>query len=206
MAASDLTLTRQYTYAEYRDLVIRSAYSNSTTGPDQSSERINATKLNAQRMHRLDKTININPALSALLKQIEKKWKWIVLAESWCGDGAQNIPLIAKMAELNAHIDLKIILRDENPDIMDTHLTSGSRSIPILICIDSTTGKEVGLWGPRPHHISEMTKKFKMENPEISHDDFVKHLHLWYAKDRGESLQRDFIALVPRWKSGLIPY
>lgn len=196
---SIINATKSFTYSSYRDLVIHLSENGSTTGAEQTPERIEATKLNAHRMKRIEKQVQIKEELARKIKNIKRKWRWTVLVEAWCGDGAQIVPVIAKMASLNPNIDLKIILRDENPDIMDKHLSNGARSIPILICEDEQTNKEIGVWGSRPKKISEMAKNFKSANPNISHDEFIKHLHLWYAQDRGESIQNDFLLLIPSW-------
>jgi hypothetical protein len=190
---------KSFTYPSYRDLVIRLSETGSTTGVEQTPEKIEATKLNAHRMKRIEKQIQIKEDLALQIKKIKRKLKWTVLVEAWCGDGAQIVPVITKIASLNSNIDFKIILRDENLDIMDKHLTNGARSIPILICEDESTNKEIGMWGSRPKKITEMARYFKLLNPTISHDEFIKHLHLWYAKDRGEAIQNDFSLLIPSW-------
>jgi hypothetical protein len=192
---------RSFTYPAYRNLVIHLAETGGTTGPEQTPERIEATKLNAQRMKRLDRVIVINTNLALLINGLDRKWKWTVLVESWCGDGAQNIPIIAKMASLNKNIDLEIILRDENPEIMDQYLTNNSRSIPILICTDKITGMKVGKWGPRPVQIAETSRKYKLTQTDISHEEFLRYLHLLYAKDKGASIQEDFCQLIQFWRN-----
>jgi hypothetical protein len=121
---------------------------------------------------------------------------WVMIVESWCGDAAQNLPIIAKLASLNPYIELMIILRDENPDIMDLHLTNGSRSIPKLIILDPVFKSLLKEWGPRPAAIQKMVKEYKLANPEVTHDEFVKNLHLWYAKDKGLSLEQDLLSLL----------
>ncbi|MBL7892879.1 MAG: thioredoxin family protein [Bacteroidia bacterium] len=188
-----------YSYSEYRTLVVHNSETGTTTGGEALPERIEATKINAQRMKRIDKQIKINDSLRIVLENINNKWLWILIAESWCGDGAQNIPIISKMAECSTNIELKIILRDENLNIMDAYLTNSSRAIPKLICLNSETGKEVGTWGPRPLAIQNLVKTYKIQNPDIPHDEFVRNLHLWYAKDKGESLQKDFEQLISEW-------
>ena len=103
------------------------------------------------------------------------------------------------MASLSPFIDLKIILRDENPEITDAYPTNGSKSIPKLICLNAVTKEEIGIWGPRPFRIQQMVKEYKLMNPDSSHEKFVEALHLWYAKDKGESLQEDFEQLLFLW-------
>ncbi len=195
-------IKNEYSYSDYKKLVIAQAENRHTSGIEQLPERIEATKINAQRMKRIDKHVELFNELKGVLKNIKKNWTWFVLVESWCGDGAQNLPVIAKIAESSLNIELKILLRDENPEIMDGYLTNGSRSIPKLICIDSDTQEEIGTWGSRPVKIQQMVKEFKAQFADTPHDEFVKNLHLWYAKDKGESLQRDFEKLLTEWVIG----
>jgi hypothetical protein len=188
-----------FSYKQYKDLVIEYAGRNATSGEEQLTERVAATKINAQRMIRIDKQVQISNELLELVEKLKIEWEWLVIAESWCGDGAQNIPIIAKIAASSPAISLKIILRDENPEIMDAYLTNGSRSIPKLICFNKETKREIGIWGPRPTGIQQKVKEYKMQNPNASHDEFVNNLHLWYAKDKGVSLQNEFKLLIAQW-------
>lgn len=194
------TDTKFYSYNEYYELTLGCANNNKTTGQEQSEARIEATKLNAHRMTRIYKQINLEEKLTKLLTTNNSiNWDWIVVSEAWCGDSAQCLPLIYKISELNPGINLKIILRDDNDDLISQYSTNGSKSIPKLICLNSLTKNEIGTWGPRPTEIASMVKLLKAQNPAISHDDFVKQLHFWYAKDKGLSLQSDFYALICQW-------
>ena len=185
-------------YDGYRNLVEECAKNNSTSG-EMLPERINATNLNAHRMRRIEKQVIIRDDLTQLVRNLKSKWEWVVLAETWCGDGAQNIPVIAKIALLNQNIKLQIVLRDENPELMNKHLTNGNRSIPKLICTDVNSGKEMGTWGARPKRIAEMVTEYKTKNPNVPHSEFVQNLHLWYARDKGQSVQEDFLKLISDW-------
>ncbi len=193
--------TKYYSYAEYAALVSDCAANGSTTGLENSAKQIEATKLNAHRMLRISKTFVPEKKLSDLIRSVNKKLEWVVISEAWCGDSAQNLPIIAALAQLNSNITLRIMLRDENNEFMLAHTTSGSRSIPKLICYDTLTHIELGEWGPRPKEIGARVQSFKKENPNINHDDFVKELHLWYARDKGLSIQSDLFALIGQWVS-----
>lgn len=186
-------------YPEYYSLVQHMAETGQTTGMELSQERIIATKLNAQRMKRLDKQAVIRPELMKQLSAINGNWTWLVLAESWCGDGAQIIPILAKMAEINPdRIALQIALRDENPDLMETCLTNNVKAIPKLICLSRKNQTTIGTWGPRPAAIQEKVKILK-QDPTIPHEEFLNTLHTWYAADKGESVQDDFLKLIKTW-------
>jgi len=188
-------ITQSYNYDEYKKMVIKYAEEYTTSG-EQLKERIAATLINAQRMKRIDKQCIINYNLHTLTSQINKKQKWLLISETWCGDSAQCVPVIAKIAELNTNIKLEIIYRDEHLDIIDSFLTNGSRSIPKLISIDEETESINFIWGPRPKAIQDKVSELKANNPEITHDDLVKNIHLWYTQDKTKSIQSEFIDLL----------
>jgi hypothetical protein len=113
----------------------------------------------------------------------------MVISEAWCGDSAQNLPYIAKIAECNPLINLRIILRDSNLDIMDLYLADGkSRSIPKLVAFDED-GNELFQWGARPKEAQELVTRLKNEGMEK--EKFLEQLHLWYGRDRGRTLENE---------------
>src|SRR5690606_26832149 len=99
-----------------------------TSGADQSKELADYTKLNFQRMKRLNKTIELSEELKGAISKCEQPMIWLVLTEAWCGDAAQNIPLIHQIAQLKECVSLQLLFRDENLDVMDQFLTNGGRS------------------------------------------------------------------------------
>lgn len=160
---------------------------------EEEKHLLEYTKLNIKRSERIAKTYQVSDELKAVLTSISKPQLWMVLTEPWCGDSAQNLPYIAKMAEINPLIELKIVLRDKNPDIMDLYLTNGTRSIPVLAAFDSE-GNELFKWGPRPQEAVELVKNAKALGK--SKDQFIEELHLWYGRNRGKAIESEFIALL----------
>jgi len=150
-------------------------------------------KLNIQRMKRIERTFEVSAELEEILLSITNEQHWVVITEGWCGDSAQNLPALAKFAKVNPLIQLQIIERDQNLDIMDLYLTNGTRSIPILISFDDS-GNELFRWGPRPKEAQQLVSRLKNEGME--HDAFVEQLHLWYAKNKGIALEMEFKKLL----------
>ncbi|QHT72167.1 thioredoxin family protein [Rhodocytophaga rosea] len=187
-----------YSYEEYRTMLDELLASNQTTGPKQTPELVQITKLNIQRMHRLDKTAVLHASLVEKLKLVQDNWIWLVILEAWCGDAAQFIPYFVKMAHVNENISLKFMLRDENPEVMDRYLTNGTRSIPKLICLQSDTLAEIGTWGPRPATAQQMVMEHK-KNPQMANREFTEMLHTWYTKDKAQQLQQEFEELLVKW-------
>jgi len=156
-------------------------------------EKIDHIKLNYQRSIRIQKSYRINPDLLQLIRQITKPQLWIVLTEDWCGDSAQNLPYIARMAGLNDKISLRILPRDQNLDLMDRYLTSGKRAIPKLIAFDEN-GVELFNWGPRPEPAIKLFEALKDKGLEKK--EIFTQLHQWYARDAGKTLEWEFYAIL----------
>ena len=192
------TLKNPFRYETYKEIMSSMAEKGITSG-EFLPERVAATKINAQRVKRLDKQIELNEELKNRLATLNRPFKWIVLLETWCGDAAQNVPILAKMAACASGIDLVLILRDENPDIMDRYLTNQARSIPKLICLDPESERELGCWGPRPAAIQSAFVSYKKQHPDMSHDHLMTQLHTLYAIDKGMAVQEEFYDLVLFW-------
>jgi len=188
-------IQKAISYKDYLNLTEVLLSEGKTTGPNQSEDYLHYTNLNFHRMKRLDKTVELNEDLKSLLQAIEKPQTWLVISEAWCGDAAQNVPILQKMAAQNQLIDLKIILRDENLDVMDLYLTKGGRSIPKLIALENETFNEIFTWGPRPAVIQEVMNQLKEENiTELS--VMVEKIQIAYNYDKSQSIQEEFKAIL----------
>ncbi len=157
-------------------------------------EKVGFISLNQSRMKRVDKTFQITEELARLLQNIKDKVYWLMISEHWCGDASQNIPSFNKIAELSAgKIELRIVYRDENTELMDQHLTNSTRSIPKLIQLDEAYNV-TGIWGSRPVEAQELIIKLK-SNP-LTADTYVNELHLWYARNKQIALQGEIVNLL----------
>ncbi|WP_339868757.1 thioredoxin family protein [uncultured Algoriphagus sp.] len=183
-------------YSEYREMIDRLLAENKTTGINHSESYLDYTKMNVQRMNRWDKTAKISPELEKAVASISSAQVWLVITEAWCGDAAQSVPFIAKLAALNPLIDLKFVLRDENPELMDAYLTEGARSIPILIGLSGDLSKELFVWGPRPEFLQNRLKAYKLDPQNITSKEFADGTHLWYARDKNKAIAEELTPLI----------
>jgi hypothetical protein len=181
-------------YNSYMQLSEQLVAEGRTSGPNQSEPYVHYTKLNLQRMKRLNKTVEVPVLLSELMKQKTNNWKWIIITEPWCGDAAQCVPVIEKLALAAVGIETHYILRDEHLEIMDAYLTNGGRSIPKLICLDEK-GTEIFTWGPRPAVIQEVMNRLKAEGiTEIS--VIVEAIQKAYNDDKQQGIYQEFEELL----------
>lgn len=183
-------------YQDYRSIIDDLLAEGRTTGPDQSEAMVGYTKMNVVRMKRLDKTVKIMPETKGALEQIVRPQTWLVITEAWCGDAAQIIPVVQKMADLNSSITALYVFRDENTELMDMFLTNGSRSIPMVIVIDEEKQVVAGYWGPRPTQMQERVLARKSDPNASPYREFVIELQKWYLKDRSHSIQDEFSAIL----------
>ncbi|UTW66483.1 thioredoxin family protein [bacterium SCSIO 12643] len=193
--------SKLYTYDAYRNLVKSLYEEGKVTGPIQSEVLLDTTKMNLHRFNRLENKYQVSEDFKAVLNQIKGNWTWYLITEGWCGDASQTVPVIAKMAEVSDRIDLKVLLRDDNPEIMDKYLTNGGKAIPILVAINEETGEELKHWGPRPKMIQKMVDDYKATHPDFDKHDFAKKLHVWYTKDKGMAVEEDIIDVL---NSGMV--
>ena len=190
------SLKTAISYSGYRSLVKNLLIKGKSTGTEQSEDLTNYSMLNDRRMKRLDKTIKISEETIQEFQKVKRPQTWLVLTEGWCGDAAQSLPILNKIASDTANIDLKIVLRDENLDLMDLFLTNGGRSIPKLIVLDKDNNV-LDFWGPRPTIATKMVTDYKEKNG-ILDPQFKQDLQVWYNKDKGKSVQEDFVNLVTK--------
>ncbi|MDX1641438.1 MAG: thioredoxin family protein [Balneolaceae bacterium] len=190
-----------YNYKEYRELIDNLLENNKTTGENHSEKMLHYTKMNVHRMRRLDKQIDLKEELIEKLQNVDRSMIWLILTEGWCGDAAQIIPVIQKMADQTKKIQSRYILRDENLDIMDQFLTDGrARSIPKLICLDSKTLEVLGEWGPRSEPAQDLFMSLRSSGKHSSRER-AERLHKWYADDKTEAVQEEFISLIEEWSN-----
>ena len=148
---SPARLAAAYSYAAYRRLIDELLAEGRTTGPVQTAELTHYTTLNVQRMSRLDKTVQLQPALAAAAASLVEDYIWLIITEGWCGDAAQLVPVFEAVAQASAgRLRTAYLLRDDNPDLMDRYLTGTSRAIPRLVMLRADTLVEAAQWGPRP--------------------------------------------------------
>ncbi|MBF7091171.1 thioredoxin family protein [Flavobacterium sp. LS1R47] len=189
-------LSNSYSYTEYRKLVTDLLAEGKSTGLEQSEDLTHYSSLNETRMNRLEKTIKITETTISKLQNVRRNYIWLLISEGWCGDAAQLLPIIYKMAAAsNDKIELKIVLRDENPDLMNLFLTNGGKAIPKLIIIDKEKLEVIADWGPRPKGASELVNNYKKEFGAF--DETIKtNLQLWYLHDKGISTQNEIMEIM----------
>lgn len=185
-------------YEEYRALIEQLLIAGKTTGGNQSLGMIDYTRKNVQRMNRLDEKVHVDEEIKNILSSADFNWYWVVLTEAWSGESAQNIPILSKIAGESSKISLKILLRDEEPEIMQLYFPDAMRSIPQLICIKEDDFSDVGTWGPRPQPVQEIVEDYKNRSDKTQ-EEYSQGIQNWYTSDKGKTLQKEMTQLINNW-------
>ncbi|WP_372793136.1 thioredoxin family protein [Lutibacter sp.] len=188
------SLEKSITYTTYRKLIKELLIKEKSTGLEQSDDLLNYSMLNDKRMDRLDKTLKVSDETKVSIDDLKNDFTFLVIAEGWCGDAAQIVPILNKIAEASNKINLKIVFRDENEELMNEYLTNGGKSIPKIIILDSENNV-INSWGPRPSIATKMVLDYKEKNGSID-AEFKKNLQIWYNKDKGTNTQDDLLKLL----------
>ena len=120
-------------------------------------------------------------------------WHLLALSEDWCGDAVNILPVISHLTDRLPNVDLRVLSRDENLDIMDAHLTNGSsRSIPIVLLLDEDYG-ERAWWGPRP---SDLQRWVMEEGMKMDPGPRYALVRRFYARDKGRAILSELLGLI----------
>ncbi len=195
-------------YQAYRELMAAQVEAGETSGPIQNESLANYTKLNHSRSSRLDKKVELKPFVEERIKLVRQPQNWLVITETWCGDAAQILPILNKMASVNEFIQMRTIWRDENLNLMDQHLSNGSRAIPKLICLNEDFSEVLGEWGARPRDAQEQVEQNKVAMAKLKDKEEKSayyaqaqiELQKWYNANKGEDVQLEMLVEIEKWQ------
>ncbi|MBA2707325.1 MAG: thioredoxin family protein [Gemmatimonadaceae bacterium] len=156
---------------------------------------------NSELWNAIYKRAEVPPDLAARATAIDRRWNLLVLSEAWCGDSVNLLPFVARLQEVTPNIEMRLIGRDPNPDIMNDHLTRGSRSIPVVMVLDDEF-TERGWWGPRP---AELQRWVLEEGLPLPRPERYRHIRTWYARDQGRAVISEILAIIEHPEAGNAP-
>lgn len=185
-------LDKTLSYSEYKTLIENLLKAGKSTGFTQNEAYLNYSRLGFNRMKRWEKTSELTPEQIQSIQNVTQKQTWLVITEGWCGDAAPVIPVIKKIADATSLIDFKLILRDENEELMNEFLTNGGKSIPKLISFNLEEDRLLFTWGPRPKEAADLVAKEKAEFGTLR-DEFKIILQKWYNQDKGKNIAEDIV-------------
>ncbi len=114
--------------------------------------------------------------------------KILVITEPWCGDSMAILPVIQKLFE-NHNSEIRVLLRDQNPELMDRFYKNGPRVIPLLFILDAN-GNYITKYGPRPEKAQAIFEAHRADinSGKIEKSKVIRKIRTFYSKDRGKTI------------------
>jgi hypothetical protein len=153
---------------------------------------LEGVQANRELWHQIYRRARIPREVEEEGRSLPRRWHLLVMAEDWCGDAVHSVPYVARLAETLPQLSMRVVGRDDNPDLMDAHLTNGTRSIPVVMVLDEEF-REVAWWGPRPRPFREF---FLKELKHLDCADRFPGMRAWYARDQGRTVLKELLATI----------
>ena len=91
-----------------------------------------------------------------------RKLRILVITEDWCGDALVGFPALARLVDGAPDVEMRVFLRDENPDVMDQYLKRGLyRTIPVIVFFDERMN-ELARYMERQDVVTELRTLLKV--------------------------------------------
>lgn len=158
------------------------------------AEWLPAAQKNAELWQAVYKHATVPDGIAARARLLGGPWHLLVLGADWCGDAVNTVPVVQALVDRVLGIDLRMLDRDANPDLMDAHLTGTSRSIPVVMMFNPQF-RELGWWGPRP---SELQAWVLGPGRAMTSDDRYREVRHWYARDHGRTTLEEVVSMLER--------
>ena len=157
------------------------------------SNFLDGVEANAGLWRSLARRAEVTGDVVERVRALGQRWHLLVLAEDWCGDAVNTLPVLAKLADVADNLDLRILSRDANPDLMDSHRApNGARAVPVVIALDADF-VERGFWGSRPSPLKTWVESEGMSMPK---EERYREIRRWYARDRGATTLDEIVGLL----------
>src|SRR5262245_31646867 len=126
---------------------------------------------NQERLARNEEALQLQSDDVAQIIKLARPLNVLVLAEDWCGDVIDNLPILGRIAKESGKLTLRVFLRDQNLDIMDQYLNRGEfRSIPVFVFFDDAFN-EICRFTERPASVTER-RRLQRQAVYAAHPEF----------------------------------
>ncbi len=138
-------------------------------------------------------------ALRTRMTALRGSWRLLVVAEDWCGDSANTIPYVAKLADVAGNLDMRIINSTVGRAIMDAHLTPDGRAATPTVILLTEDFEEVGCFVERPRVLQDW---WLSNEDNLSEKDRLDQKYAWYDKDQGQTTLEGIVAMIEAATAG----
>ncbi len=140
---------------------------------------------NQERFDQTYQNLNIDPQAIEQIKILPQSLDVLVIAEDWCGDVINNLPILGKLAKESGKLNLHVFLRDQHEDLINQYLKEGKfKSIPVFVFFDEQM-RELGRFIERPDAVTQLNEESRQQ-VLAQHPKYNKSVDELSEADRAE--------------------
>ena len=127
-------------------------------------------------------------------RAIPGSWRLLVVAEDYCGDSANTVPYVARLAEALGNLDVRIVDSRAGRGVMDAFPTPDGRgATPTMVLLDGN-GEPVGCLVEQPRPLQDwwLGEAREIEDEEERFD----RKYAWYDEDAGASTTAEVVEIM----------
>jgi Thioredoxin len=91
----------------------------------------------------------------------------LAIVEDWCKDSRDSLPVLGALVRASPGSVLRIVSRDDHPDLMAAYLNDGFASIPVYVFMDEQLN-ELARYVERPRSVARLRRR---DREQIAVDD-----------------------------------
>ncbi len=107
-----------------------------------------ANRAQRARWDAVHERVRLSPAQRGLLEGFRRTMHLLVLAAGWCGDCAQQVPILEHLARASAAVRLRVLERDLHPELRDRLTINGGQRVPVVVFL-SEDWQQCSVYGDR---------------------------------------------------------
>ena len=128
------------------------------------------------------------------VRALRGRWRLLVVAESWCNDALNSVPYLARLAESNPAIEIRLLRKSEAPELLATHPFDGREATPLVLLLDDQL-IERGAWIERPGPLRELIKS---KEGRVCEDTLKEAVLEWRRADAGRTVVDEVLTMIER--------
>ena len=121
------------------------------TGLDYAKYLATGTDEQRRRWGQVYDAAQLTESQKKLLGGFVRQMNVLVISGIWCGDCVQQCPLIQRIAEGNSRINLRLLDRDQNRDLMEKLRMNAGDRVPVALLM-AEDFELCGVYGDRTLH------------------------------------------------------
>lgn len=163
------------------------------------SDFLENTRRRREGWHKINDSVQIADSSLTRARAAGGSFKLLVVAIDACGDSMQQLPYVARLAELVPGLVLRIVPPAVGASVQQTHRSlDGRTATPTFVLLDEQ-GRDVGCVVEHPRALRNWVKA---NRDAMSSTALHEYMATWYAGDRGAGIVHEVVELMEKARAG----